>query len=178
MLASLFSTFDTIDASILGPLIGGVSLRRVSTRSTKPHKIFSGIDWSCLVEMVRYLHPLLFIYADIIRRCFYVNLCVSLYLSCSYYWILRQWLRPTGGVALVLLFFTLHLNPPKHNKTFRQHVAEFDFFGLFLILAGVICVLIGFNQSELSCRCYRYFPLLVYSPSRCFQGHHLPRYLY
>ena len=59
---------------------------------------------------------------------------------------------PTGGVALGFLFFTLHLNPPKHNKTFRQHVSEFDFLGLFLIVSGVICVLIGFNQSENSCR--------------------------
>ncbi|KAI0759340.1 MFS amino acid permease [Irpex lacteus] len=65
------------------------------------------------------------------RWCFYVNL-------------------PTGGVALVLLFFTLHLNPPRHGMTFRQHVAKFDFGGLLLILAGVICVLIGFNQSEIS----------------------------
>ena len=59
---------------------------------------------------------------------------------------------PTGGVALGFLFFTLHLNPPKHNKTFRQHVSEFDFLGLFLIVSGVICVLIGFNQSENSCK--------------------------
>jgi hypothetical protein len=58
---------------------------------------------------------------------------------------------PTGGVALVLLFFTLKLNPPKHGKTFRQHVADFDFFGLFLIVAGVVCLLLGFNQSETSC---------------------------
>lgn len=63
------------------------------------------------------------------RWCFWVNL-------------------PTGGIALVLLFFTLKLNPPKHSKTFRQHVSEFDFFGLFLIVTGVVCVLVGFNQSE------------------------------
>ena len=60
---------------------------------------------------------------------------------------------PTGGVALAFLFFTLHLNPPKHNKTFRQHLSEFDFLGLFLIVAGVICLLLGFNQSENSCKC-------------------------
>ncbi|EKM50103.1 uncharacterized protein PHACADRAFT_264644 [Phanerochaete carnosa HHB-10118-sp] len=65
------------------------------------------------------------------RWCFWVNL-------------------PTGGVALILLFFTLHLNPPKHRKTFRQHVSEFDFLGLFLIVSSIICVLIGFNQSESS----------------------------
>ncbi|KAJ3543829.1 hypothetical protein NM688_g5814 [Phlebia brevispora] len=63
------------------------------------------------------------------RWCFWVNL-------------------PTGGVALVLLFFTLHLNPVKHGKTIRQHVSEFDFLGLLLIVGGVVCVLLGFNQSE------------------------------
>lgn len=65
------------------------------------------------------------------RWCFFVNL-------------------PTGGIAAALLFFFLHLNPVKHQKTFRQHVAEFDFLGLFLIIAGVVCLLIGFNQSEVS----------------------------
>lgn len=59
---------------------------------------------------------------------------------------------PTGGIALAFLFFTLHLNPQKHPKTFRQHVSEFDFLGLFLIVSGVVCVLIGFNQSESSWR--------------------------
>ncbi|KAF7790211.1 hypothetical protein EIP86_001163 [Pleurotus ostreatoroseus] len=63
------------------------------------------------------------------RWCFWVNL-------------------PTGGVALVMLFFTLHLNPVKHDKTFRQYVSEFDFAGLILIVGGVVCVLLGFNQSE------------------------------
>lgn len=58
---------------------------------------------------------------------------------------------PTGGVALAFLFFALKLNPPRHNKTFRQHVSEFDFLGLFLIVSGVVCVLLGFNQSENSC---------------------------
>ena len=59
--------------------------------------------------------------------------------------------RPTGGVALAFLFFTLHLNPVKHGKTFAQHVQEFDFLGLTLLVAGVVCVLMGFNQSEFSC---------------------------
>ncbi|CAL1714499.1 unnamed protein product [Somion occarium] len=64
------------------------------------------------------------------RWCFWVNL-------------------PTGGVATVLLFFFLHLNPVKHNKTVRQHISEFDFPGLFLIMAGVICILFGFTESQL-----------------------------
>ncbi|GJE93247.1 MFS general substrate transporter [Phanerochaete sordida] len=67
------------------------------------------------------------------RWCFFVNL-------------------PTGGVALACLFFTLHLNPPQHRKSVRAHVAEFDFLGLALIVGGVVCVLIGFNQSEQSWR--------------------------
>lgn len=60
-------------------------------------------------------------------------------------------IRPTGGVAIVLLFFFLHLNPTKHDKTFRQHVAEFDFPGLLLIILGIICVLIGFSESQNGC---------------------------
>lgn len=64
------------------------------------------------------------------RWCFFINL-------------------PTGGVAFAILFFFLNLNP-HHGKTFRQHVAEFDFIGLFLIVGGVVCILIGFNFSETS----------------------------
>ena len=62
--------------------------------------------------------------------------------------------RPTGGAAVALLFFTLHLNP-HHGKPFRQHVREFDFLGLFLLISGVICLLLGFNQSETSCESIR-----------------------
>ncbi|VDC06640.1 unnamed protein product [Peniophora sp. CBMAI 1063] len=62
------------------------------------------------------------------RWCFFINL-------------------PTGGVAFALLFFFLHLNPHQ-GRTLRQHVADFDFLGLFLLVAGVICLLIGFNSGE------------------------------
>ncbi|KAI0647025.1 MFS amino acid permease [Trametes meyenii] len=62
------------------------------------------------------------------RWCFFINL-------------------PTGGVGFVLLFFFLNLHP-HHGKTLRQHIAEFDFNGLFLIIAGVILILLGFNFSE------------------------------
>ncbi|KAE9409561.1 MFS amino acid permease [Gymnopus androsaceus JB14] len=55
------------------------------------------------------------------RWCFWINL-------------------PTGGVAAMLLFFFLNLNPRPH-KSFREHVNEFDFIGL-------VCLLIGFNFSE------------------------------
>jgi hypothetical protein len=59
---------------------------------------------------------------------------------------------PTGGVALVLLFCTLHFNPLERRLTFREWMAEFDFAGLVLLLGGVICLLLGFNQSETSCK--------------------------
>ncbi|KIY72091.1 MFS general substrate transporter [Cylindrobasidium torrendii FP15055 ss-10] len=62
------------------------------------------------------------------RWCFWINL-------------------PTGGVAAVILFFFLNLNPHQ-GKTLRQHASEFDFIGLTLIVIGVICLLLGFNFSE------------------------------
>ncbi|KAJ7476981.1 MFS amino acid permease [Mycena galericulata] len=62
------------------------------------------------------------------RWCFWINL-------------------PTGGVAGVLLFFFLNLNP-HHGKTLREHARDFDFVGLFLFVGGVLCLLLGFNQSQ------------------------------
>ncbi|KAJ3995948.1 MFS general substrate transporter [Lentinula boryana] len=62
------------------------------------------------------------------RWCFFINL-------------------PTGGIAALILFFFLNLNPKPH-KSFKVHVREFDFIGLGLIIAGVVCLLIGFNSSE------------------------------
>jgi hypothetical protein len=59
--------------------------------------------------------------------------------------------RPTGGVAAAILFFFLNLNPHQ-GRSLREHVREFDFAGLFLIVSGLICVLLGFNQSESGCR--------------------------
>ncbi|THU87242.1 MFS general substrate transporter, partial [Dendrothele bispora CBS 962.96] len=64
------------------------------------------------------------------RWCFWINL-------------------PTGGAATLILFFFLNLNPRPH-KTFKEHAREFDFIGLLLIVAGVLCLLIGFNSSETS----------------------------
>ncbi|KAG8732166.1 hypothetical protein FRC11_000294 [Ceratobasidium sp. 423] len=61
------------------------------------------------------------------RWCFWVNL-------------------PTGGLA-VLALLRLRLNPtPK--KPFSHYVAEFDFLGLFLLMAGVVLLLVGFNSGE------------------------------
>ncbi|KAJ6479069.1 MFS amino acid permease [Mycena sanguinolenta] len=66
------------------------------------------------------------------RWCFWINL-------------------PTGGIAWILLFVFLKLNP--HDaKTLRDFVREFDFFGLFLLVAGVACLLLGFCQSENGCK--------------------------
>ncbi|KAG1756595.1 MFS general substrate transporter [Suillus paluster] len=62
------------------------------------------------------------------RWCFWINL-------------------PTGGVAGALLFFFLNLNPHQ-GRPFREHIQEFDFVGLFLIVTGVVCLLVGFNSSE------------------------------
>ncbi|KAG2756045.1 MFS general substrate transporter [Suillus brevipes Sb2] len=62
------------------------------------------------------------------RWCFWINL-------------------PTGGLAGALLFFFLNLNPHQ-GRPFRDHIREFDFVGLFVIVSGVVCLLIGFNSSE------------------------------
>ncbi|KAF8146473.1 major facilitator superfamily domain-containing protein [Mycena galopus ATCC 62051] len=62
------------------------------------------------------------------RWCFWINL-------------------PTGGLAGLLLFFFLNLNPHR-GKTLGEHVREFDFLGLFLFVGGVVCLLLGFSQSQ------------------------------
>ncbi|KAH9998106.1 MFS general substrate transporter [Russula compacta] len=64
------------------------------------------------------------------RWCFWVNL-------------------PTGGVAGVILFFFLNLNPHK-GMTLQQHVSQFDFLGLALLVSGTTCVLVGLNNGETS----------------------------
>ncbi|KAG1891200.1 major facilitator superfamily domain-containing protein [Suillus subluteus] len=56
------------------------------------------------------------------RWCFWINL-------------------PTGGLAGALLFFFLNLNPHQ-GRPFRDHIREFDFVGLFVIIIGC------FNSSE------------------------------
>ncbi|KAG2143358.1 MFS general substrate transporter [Suillus cothurnatus] len=55
--------------------------------------------------------------------------------------------RPTGGLAGILLFFFLNLNPHQ-GKSLRDHIREFDFVGLFAIIIGVVCLLIGLNSSD------------------------------
>ena len=52
---------------------------------------------------------------------------------------------------MAVLFIFLNLNP-HHGRSFKTHVREFDFVGLGLIVSGVVCLLIGFNESERSCK--------------------------
>ncbi|SJL00547.1 related to multidrug resistance proteins [Armillaria ostoyae] len=75
------------------------------------------------------------------RWCFWINL-------------------PTGGVAALILFFFLNLNPHP-GRTLREHTREFDFMGLGLIVAGVVCLLIGFNFSEASWQAPKTIVLIV-----------------
>ncbi|KAF7318123.1 Membrane transporter [Mycena chlorophos] len=64
----------------------------------------------------------------------------------SWRWIF--WINlPTGGVAGLMLFFFLNLNPHK-GRSFREHVQQFDFGGLILFVGGVVVLLLGFSQSE------------------------------
>ncbi|KAI9574223.1 MFS general substrate transporter [Boletus coccyginus] len=64
------------------------------------------------------------------RWCFFINL-------------------PTGGVAAVILFVFLNLNPHQ-PRPIRDELAEFDFVGLFCFVGGVVCVLLGFDFSQTS----------------------------
>ncbi|KAH9066301.1 MFS general substrate transporter [Lactarius vividus] len=64
------------------------------------------------------------------RWCFWINL-------------------PTGGIAGVILFFFLNLNPHQ-GMSLQQHLSQFDFLGLALLMSGVVCVLIGLNSGETS----------------------------
>ena len=63
---------------------------------------------------------------------------------------LIEWDSPTGGIAAAILFFFLNLNPHQ-GRSLTEHLQEFDFIGLFLIVSGIVILLLGFNQSETSC---------------------------
>ncbi|KAH0826959.1 MFS general substrate transporter [Lanmaoa asiatica] len=62
------------------------------------------------------------------RWCFFINL-------------------PIGGVAATLLFVFLNVHPPQ-KRPLRDEIAELDFIGLFSLVAGVVCLLMGFNFGE------------------------------
>jgi MFS family permease len=67
---------------------------------------------------------------------------------------------PTGGLAALVLFFSLNLNPHK-GRTFREHIDDFDFLGLTLIIGGVVCVLLGFNITETTWKSAKTIALLA-----------------
>ncbi|KAG1741596.1 major facilitator superfamily domain-containing protein [Suillus lakei] len=75
------------------------------------------------------------------RWCFWINL-------------------PTGGLAGALLLFFLNLNPHQ-GRPFRDHIREFDFVGLVVIVTGVVCLLLGFNSSETTWQSAETIALLV-----------------
>ncbi|KIJ16697.1 hypothetical protein PAXINDRAFT_98515 [Paxillus involutus ATCC 200175] len=75
------------------------------------------------------------------RWCFFINL-------------------PTGGLAAVLLFIFLNVNPHQ-KRPLRDQVAELDFIGLFGLVAGVVCLLIGFSFSQTSWSGAKTITLLV-----------------
>lgn len=64
------------------------------------------------------------------RWCFWINL-------------------PTASLALVLLFFFLNLNPHTPPKI-AYLISTFDFLGLFLLVAGLVVLLVGFTSGETS----------------------------
>ncbi|KAF8843669.1 MFS general substrate transporter [Paxillus ammoniavirescens] len=64
------------------------------------------------------------------RWCFFINL-------------------PTGGLAVVFLFVFLNVNPHQ-KRPLRDQVAELDFIGLFGLVAGTVCLLMGFNFGQTS----------------------------
>ena len=113
--------------------------------------------------------------SSVYHRCFFINLYVSYPLCTVFY--LTQWDSPTGGIAAALIFFSLNLNPHQ-GRTLKQHLNEFDFLGLFLIVSGVVLLLVGFNQSETSCEklksedCVHLYLTVTVTSSRVFGIHH------
>ncbi|KAH7927323.1 MFS general substrate transporter [Leucogyrophana mollusca] len=56
---------------------------------------------------------------------------------------------PTGGLAGGLLFGFLNLNPkPDQGKSLADHIRDFDFGGLLLIVIGIVCFLVGLDSSQ------------------------------
>ncbi|KAI9574224.1 MFS general substrate transporter [Boletus coccyginus] len=56
---------------------------------------------------------------------------------------------PTGGVAAVILFIFLNLNPHQ-PRPILDELAALDFIGLFCFVGGVVCLLLGFDYSQTS----------------------------
>ena len=85
-------------------------------------------------------------------RCFWINLCALIIFCLNF--VSYRYRRPTGGFAGLVLFFFLNLNPHQ-GMSLQQHLSQFDFLGLALLMSGVICFLIGLNSGETNCM----FPL-------------------
>ncbi|OCB92162.1 MFS general substrate transporter [Sanghuangporus baumii] len=63
-------------------------------------------------------------------------------------WRWCYWINlPLGGLALVLLFFFLHLNPAK-RRTIREAASAFNFVGLSLLTSGIILFLFGLEDAN------------------------------
>ena len=60
--------------------------------------------------------------------------------------------RPTGGVAAAILFSFLNLNPHE-KRPIRDQLAELDVIALISFVAGIVCLLIGFDFSQTTCEC-------------------------
>ena len=138
-------------ASVIGPLLGGVNIHLSFQANTSLIILLSKVltdhvswRWWYLYAFCHFDLFLILIY----HRIFFINLYVSYPLRTDH--CLTEWDSPTGGVAAALLFFFLNLNPHK-GKTLKEHIDEFDFLGLFLIVSGVVLLLLGFNQSETTC---------------------------
>lgn len=54
---------------------------------------------------------------------------------------------PLGAAALVILFFSLKLNPVE-KRSVKQVAKEFDWIGWVLLLAAIVIFLFGFSQAE------------------------------
>jgi membrane-bound ClpP family serine protease len=66
---------------------------------------------------------------------------------------------PTGGLAALALL-RLRLNPTP-RKPLSFYIETFDFGGLFLIMAGVVLLLIGFNSGETNWNSAKTIALIV-----------------
>ena len=86
------------------------------------------------------------------RWCFFINLYVVPVRPGCISFALTVVSRPTGGVAAALLFSFLNLNPHE-KRPIRDQLAELDVIGLICFVAGIVCLLIGFDFSQTTCEC-------------------------
>ncbi|KAL5523984.1 hypothetical protein ACEPAG_8157 [Sanghuangporus baumii] len=54
---------------------------------------------------------------------------------------------PLAGLAIILFFFFLHLNPVK-KRTVREAASSFDFVGLSLLMSGIVLFLFGLEDAN------------------------------